>query len=58
MPGKNVATISICLPADLREEVRAAAEEDGRSVSSWITMAIKRALRGGDHHGKAEKGSA
>lgn len=58
MPGKNMTTISFCLPTDLRERIREAAEEDGRSVSSWITQAIKQSLRGGDHHGEAEQGSA
>ena len=59
MPGKRVKTMSICLPDGLRARILAAAAEDGISVSSWISMTLSRALRGGGgDDGQDNEGSA
>ena len=58
MPGKRVKTMSICLPDGLRARIRDEAAADGISVSSWISMTISRALRGGDGDGQDNEGSA
>jgi predicted HicB family RNase H-like nuclease len=39
------ATVPVRFPADLLEQVRAAAAAEDRSVSSWIRRAVESALR-------------
>ena len=39
------ATVPIRFPAELLEQVRAAAAADDRSVSSWIRRAVEHELR-------------
>jgi len=46
-PGRRrlTATVPVRFPADLLEQVRAAAAAEDRSVSSWIRRAVESELR-------------
>lgn len=46
-PGRRrlSATVPVRFPADLLDQVRAAAAAEDRSVSSWIRRAVERELR-------------
>ncbi len=41
--------VPVRFPPDVLEQVRAAAEADDRSVSSWIRRAVTRTLESGHH---------
>src|SRR3972149_11879522 len=40
--GAPMAAVTIHLPADVEEKVRRASEENGQSVSAWLTEAARR----------------
>ncbi|WP_226921510.1 Arc family DNA-binding protein [Georgenia subflava] len=42
------APIPVRLPEDIREQVKARAEADHRTVSNWIRLVIERELATGD----------
>jgi predicted DNA-binding protein len=42
--ARNVVTVSICMPKDLVEKVKEAAEKEDRTVSNYVTLVLKRLL--------------
>ncbi len=42
--SKNIQTLPLRLEPELKEQVREAAEQDERSMTSWVVVAIKEKL--------------